>query len=223
MLPDPIKRKDKYLSFLSGNTEIKLPEPITREDKYLYYLCTQGLIDDEKIKTVVEDYLKENPVETGATQEQVEQIEKNSSDISELKSDLVNITPDKLYKDNKLNSIDITNLATVNANKYIGGANAVGSTIALFTNYDYKVYELSANNIIGYIKYKRFNPAAIHLCITNESDVILALANNTTLNKWAQNIEKPTWIEVSGVYSTDTETFVEINIDLAKSVLNGGG
>lgn len=146
----------------------------------------------------------------------------STEEVSQLKGDLDSITPDRFYKDNKSNSIDITNLATVNANKYIGGANVVGSTIALSTNYDYKVYELSANNIVGYIKYKRFKPAAIHLCITNESDVILALANNKTLDNWAQNIGKPTWIEVSGVYSTDTETFVEINIDLAKSVLNEG-
>lgn len=80
-LPEPVSRSDIYLSFLSGNTEIKLPEPMSRKDKYLYYLCTQGLIDDEKIKTVLEDYLKENPISTGATQEQVEQIQKNTEDI----------------------------------------------------------------------------------------------------------------------------------------------
>lgn len=158
----------------------------------------------------------------GKIAENTAEINNTNTEVSELKEDLANITPDRFYKDNKSNSIDITNLATVNANKYIGGANVVGGTIELYTNSDYKVYELSANNIVGYIKYKRFKPAAIHLCITNESDVILALAKNATLDNWAQNIRKPTWIEVSGVYSTDTETFVEINIDLAKSVLNGG-
>ena len=106
MLPDPIKRKDKYLSFLSGNTEIELPEPITREDKYLYYLCTQGLIDDEKIKTVVEDYLKENPVETGATQEQVEQIQKNTEDIYLL-----------MLNENLVDSFDVVGLCVDYENK----------------------------------------------------------------------------------------------------------
>lgn len=47
-----------------------------------------GNIPDEKITEAVNAYLDENPVATGATSEQVEQIQDNTNKISELKGDL---------------------------------------------------------------------------------------------------------------------------------------
>lgn len=41
-IDEPITRQELYLSYLNGNTDIKLPEPITRIDYYLYMLCMNG-------------------------------------------------------------------------------------------------------------------------------------------------------------------------------------
>lgn len=88
-IPDPITRKDQYLSYLTGNTDYYPTDPITREEKYLFYLCENGgigggSVTPEQIQQAVDAYLEENPVQPGATVEQVAQIEKNKADISEL-------------------------------------------------------------------------------------------------------------------------------------------
>lgn len=144
------------------------------------------------------------------------------ADAATLKKDLADIKPNQLHKDNRSNATDITDISTLFSNKYIGGANSVGNAISLSNNYDYKVYKLPTDNLEGYVKYKRFKPSAIHLCITDSNDIILALANLGTLDNWANNINKPSWIYVSGVYSTTTDTYVEIDIENAKTLLNSG-
>ena len=45
-IPNPITRKDQYLSYLTGNTDYYPTDPITREEKYLYYLCVNGIGGD---------------------------------------------------------------------------------------------------------------------------------------------------------------------------------
>lgn len=47
-------------------------------------------ITDEQVQTAVTEYLDANPVQTGATQEEAEQIQKNTNDIAALKGDLNN-------------------------------------------------------------------------------------------------------------------------------------
>lgn len=47
-------------------------------------------ITPEQIQEAVDAYLEENPVEAGATEEQVEQIEQNTADIEQVKEDLEN-------------------------------------------------------------------------------------------------------------------------------------
>lgn len=94
-IPSPITRKDQYLSYLTGNTDYYPIDPITREEKYLFYLCENGgigggSVTPEQIQQAVDAYLEENPVKPGATVEQVAQIEKNKTDISELSEDLIN-------------------------------------------------------------------------------------------------------------------------------------
>ncbi len=87
--PKPITRQDKYYNYLiNGSGE--LPEPVTRKDKYLHYLCANGFsgggtVTPEQIRSAVNAYLQENPVNTGATAEQVEQINENTQAIEELK------------------------------------------------------------------------------------------------------------------------------------------
>lgn len=47
-------------------------------------------ITPEAIQEAVDNYLNENPVQSGATDEQVEQIEQNTADIEQVKEDLEN-------------------------------------------------------------------------------------------------------------------------------------
>ena len=84
-IPDPITRKDQYLSYLTGNTDYYPTDPITREEKYLFYLCENGgigggSVTPEQIQAAVDAYLEENPV-SGMTEEQEEQLNQNTQDI----------------------------------------------------------------------------------------------------------------------------------------------
>ena len=51
-----------------------------------------SIVSDEQVKTAVDNYLEENPVQGGITEEQKQQLEQNTQDITDLKSAL----PDKL-------------------------------------------------------------------------------------------------------------------------------
>ena len=83
-IPDPITRKEQYMSYLTGNTSYYPKDPITREEQYLFYLCETGGIGGgvtpEQIQQAVDNYLEENPV-SGMTKEQEEQLNQNTQDI----------------------------------------------------------------------------------------------------------------------------------------------
>ena len=68
-IPEPISRKEQYMSYLTGNTDYYPKDPITREEQYLYYLCVNGGIGGnvtpEQIQQAVDNYLTENPVTAG--------------------------------------------------------------------------------------------------------------------------------------------------------------
>lgn len=90
MVDNPITRKEKYLAKLTGSYTGNVPDPITRVEKYLYDLCQKGIsgLTPEEIENAVNKYLKENPVQPGATEEQAQQIKKNTNDVASLKEDL---------------------------------------------------------------------------------------------------------------------------------------
>lgn len=89
MVDNPITRKEKYLAKLTGSYTGNVPDPITRVEKYLYDLCQKGIsgLTPEEIENAVNKYLKENPVQPGATEEQAQQIERNKTDIVSLKKE----------------------------------------------------------------------------------------------------------------------------------------
>jgi hypothetical protein len=102
MVDNPITRKEKYLAKLTGSYTGNVPDPITRVEKYLYDLCKKGIsgLTPEEIENAVNKYLKENPVQPGATEEQAQQIKQNTDDVALLKEDLSNkIT--KFYASNQ--------------------------------------------------------------------------------------------------------------------------
>lgn len=90
MADNPITRKEKYLAKLTGSYAGNVPDPITRVEKYLYDLCQKGIsgLTPEEIENAVNKYLKENPVQPGATTEQAAQIEQNKKDVASLKEDI---------------------------------------------------------------------------------------------------------------------------------------
>ena len=92
MADNPITRKEKYLAKLTGSYTGNVPDPITRVEKYLYDLCQKGIsgLTPEEIENAVNKYLKENPVQPGATTEQAQQIKQNTDDVASLKEDLSN-------------------------------------------------------------------------------------------------------------------------------------
>lgn len=110
MVDNPITRKEKYLAKLTGSYTGNVPDPITRVEKYLYDLCQKGIsgLTPEEIENAVNKYLKENPVQPGATEEQAQQIEQNKTDIDSLKTETGSLKEDlddyedaldiKLYK-----------------------------------------------------------------------------------------------------------------------------
>lgn len=90
MADNPITRKEKYLAKLTGSYTGNVPDPITRVEKYLYDLCQKGIsgLTPEEIENAVNKYLKENPVQPGATTEQAQQIKQNTDDVASLKEDI---------------------------------------------------------------------------------------------------------------------------------------
>lgn len=100
MADNPITRKEKYLAKLTGSYTGNVPDPITRVEKYLYDLCQKGIsgLTPEEIENAVNKYLKENPVQPGATEEQAQQIKKNTDDVASLKEDIDTITGNTIYK-----------------------------------------------------------------------------------------------------------------------------
>ena len=77
-IPDPITRKEHYMSYLTGNTTYYPKDPITREEQYLFFLCENGGIGGgvtpEQIQAAVDAYLEENPP-SGMTPEQIQELE----------------------------------------------------------------------------------------------------------------------------------------------------
>lgn len=96
MIDNPITRKEKYLAKLTGSYTGNVPDPITRVEKYLYDLCQKGIsgLTPEEIENAVNKYLKENPVQPGATTEQAQQIEQNKTDIASLKTETDSLKED---------------------------------------------------------------------------------------------------------------------------------
>lgn len=100
MVDNPITRKEKYLAKLTGSYTGNIPDPITRVEKYLYDLCQKGIsgLTPEEIENAVNKYLKENPVQPGATTEQAQQIEQNKVDIASLKTETSSLKEDLTNK-----------------------------------------------------------------------------------------------------------------------------
>lgn len=115
MADNPITRKEKYLAKLTGSYTGNVPDPITRVEKYLYDLCQKGIsgLTPEEIENAVNKYLKENPVQPGATTEQAQQIEQNKTDIASLKTETDSLKEDLSNKITKFyaSSQGETNLA----------------------------------------------------------------------------------------------------------------
>lgn len=61
--------------------------------KYDVEMLSNQVVPPEMIESAVDRYFEKNPIETGATEEQAEQIENNRESIINLKNDVNNLTP----------------------------------------------------------------------------------------------------------------------------------
>lgn len=120
MVDNPITRKEKYLAKLTGSYTGNVPAPITRVEKYLYDLCQKGIsgLTPEEIENAVNKYLKENPVQPGATEEQAQQIEQNKTDIASLKTETASLKEDFAEQLSKLSSIETIEIEGYEKNEY---------------------------------------------------------------------------------------------------------
>lgn len=90
---EPMTAEEKYLAYLTGAYSGDLPKPYTKKEKYLYNLCQNGTggSSPEEIEAIIREYLEKNPIEAGATAEQVQQIEDNRESIAIVESDVADI------------------------------------------------------------------------------------------------------------------------------------
>lgn len=137
MVDNPITRKEKYLAKLAGSYTGNVPDPITRVEKYLYDLCQKGIsgLTPEEIENAVNKYLKENPVQPGATEEQAQQIKKNTDDVASLKEDL-----DEFYK-------PISDLDSGDVDLFI--SDSYGNVLATFKDGEFNTKEFNTVKSIG--------------------------------------------------------------------------
>ena len=68
-------------------------------------LESAGTITPEQITEAVEEYFAINPIQTGATEEQAQQIEKNTQDISKLSDEIANLSKNGLTTE-QINALD---------------------------------------------------------------------------------------------------------------------
>ncbi len=149
MVDNPITRKEKYLAKLTGSYAGNVPDPITRVEKYLYDLCQKGIsgLTPEEIENAVNKYLKENPVQPGATTEQAQQIEQNKTDIASLKTETDSLKEDLSNKITKFYASNQgeTHLADSDNGKIMD--------MMLYGKSEQKQY--SGKNLLNYDAWKR--------------------------------------------------------------------
>lgn len=134
MVDNPITRKEKYLAKLTGSYTGNVPAPITRVEKYLYDLCQKGIsgLTPEEIENAVNKYLKENPVQPGATEEQAQQIEQNKTDIASLKTETASLKEDIAELENNYDIVKSKNIFNYKSSAYAGTIdNSSSSTVRL--------------------------------------------------------------------------------------------
>ena len=82
----PVRIRPRPSDYVYTETEVLSYETLAKRINDL----EQNGVSGERIEQVVSDYLKENPVQTGATKEEAEQIAQNKGDIADLKKDKLN-------------------------------------------------------------------------------------------------------------------------------------
>ena len=94
-------KRTKPADYVYTETEVKTYTLLEERMKEL-----EAAVSVDSIAQAVEDYLKENPVEAGATAAEAAQIAKNTEDIGTLKAEGANYAT-KEYVDNSVSNVDI--------------------------------------------------------------------------------------------------------------------
>lgn len=137
------------------------------------------------------------------------------------------ISPDRIQKSNipMEDSSDSNNTVSVvrHTGNSIAGTNAGGAEIKFGTNAELEVIEIPSSAATEKIKYKySVFTGTFKLCITDTSGIILTLFSAGRFSNIAAGIEKLDWISVAGDIAAGADTFITIDIEKAKTALNGG-
>lgn len=101
--PEVRSRQEMYLQDIIKSlsnesiSDNNYPDPLSRQEAYLQIIISKLRANDPNIEIKTEDiekavnkYLEQNPIQPGATENQVQQIEQNKKDVTSLKEDLPN-------------------------------------------------------------------------------------------------------------------------------------
>lgn len=101
--PEVRSRQEMYLQDIIKSlsnesiSDNNYPDPLSRQEAYLQIIISKLRANDPNIEIKTEDiekavnkYLEQNPIQPGATENQVQQIEQNKKDVTSLKEDLSN-------------------------------------------------------------------------------------------------------------------------------------
>ena len=104
-LPEAKSMDELLLKAIAEGTKDNLPEARSRLQVYLKYIAMNANGNYDQIEKAVNEYFDANPVTAGATKEQAEQIQQNTTTIGELKEDLQTQNKTIMGALNELNDI----------------------------------------------------------------------------------------------------------------------
>ena len=136
-------------------------------------LDSAGTITPEQISEAVEEYFASNPIQTGATEEQANQIEKNRKDISKLSDDIAN-KEESGAAESKITAHDIANDAHNDIRLLV--QSVVNKVTALLDSDDETLDQTS--EIVAYIKSNKSLIDAITTSKVSVTDIIDNLTTN---------------------------------------------
>lgn len=105
--PEVRSRQEMYLQDIIKSlsnesiSDNNYPDPLSRQEAYLQIIISKLRANDPNIEINTEDiekavnkYLEQNPIQPGATENQVQQIEKNKKDVASLKAETGSLKED---------------------------------------------------------------------------------------------------------------------------------
>ena len=220
------KMTDYIVKSLKANSIGAANSLIDEVERYVDYLgasSNSGNVSQEDIKAAVNDYLEENPVQSGATVEQAAQIEANKTAIGDENSGLI-----KEVNDIKNTELQNLNTAILRVNETVGNKSElpVGdeNIIASINRIDNKQFDSVTDEQAQQLQTAYKHSQSVHVQasdipsktsdLTNDSNFVTEVEMNSALSSKANTEDIPS------LNGYATETFVTNKI--AEAQLGGG-